>query len=83
MSNLRVPSTLSIEDEDLVSRTTGAAMAVYRQLGPGFWESIYQRALCLQRRADGIGFDIEVPVPLWFLGEQIGVHRHDLLVEHR
>jgi GxxExxY protein len=83
MSKLHVSSPLSAEDEDLVTRTIGAALTVHRELGPGFWESIYHRALCLQLQALDIAFDIELPVSLSYRGESIGIHRLDMVVAKR
>ena len=41
MSHIPIPP----EDEELVHRVIGAAIEVHRILGPGFLESIYERAL--------------------------------------
>ena len=41
---LNVRSELSPEEEAIVSEVIGCAIAVHRELGPGFKESIYHRA---------------------------------------
>jgi hypothetical protein len=44
MDKLHVTTPLDPKDEDLATRIIGAALTVHRELGPGFWESIYHRA---------------------------------------
>jgi GxxExxY protein len=83
MDKLHVTTPFDAMDEDLITRTIGAAVAVHQELGPGFWESIYHRALCLQLHALNIAFDVEIPISLSYRGEPIGVHRLDLVVEKR
>jgi GxxExxY protein len=42
-----------MEYEDLTGRIIGAAIRVHRELGPGFLESIYEEALCIELAAEG------------------------------
>jgi GxxExxY protein len=66
--------------EALSGRILEAAVAVHRALGPGFLESVYQGALEVALRHRGIPFDPEKEVPIFFEGEDVGLHRLDLLV---
>jgi len=68
---------------DLVEKVIGAAIEVHRELGPGFQEITYRRALEIELRRKGIRFEIEVPVTLAYKGEDIGQGRMDVLVENR
>ena len=45
---LRIPSPLSPEADLVMSQTIGCAIAVHRALGPGFIESIYRKAMCIE-----------------------------------
>ncbi|MFI5243707.1 MAG: GxxExxY protein [Gemmatimonadales bacterium] len=61
----------------------GAFFDVYNELGYGFFESVYQRALPLALTARGISCDREVPLIVRFRGAVVGEYRADLIVEQR
>ena len=73
----------SIPDEltALSERVIGAAIEVHRQLGPGFQEITYRRALAIKLEAIGLSFEVEVPVSLNYRGKTIGEGRIDMLIE--
>jgi len=51
----------------------GAAMEVHGDLGPGFVEAAYQRALAIELGARRIPFALEVPLPVRYKGMDLGV----------
>jgi GxxExxY protein len=59
----------------------GAFFDVYNELGYGFFEAVYQRALPLALEARGIGCEREVPLVVRFRGAVVGEYRADLVVE--
>ena len=61
----------------------GAAIAVHRELGAGFAELTYRRAMEVECRIRGLGFACEVPVQLLYRNESIGDGRIDMLFEDR
>jgi GxxExxY protein len=69
-----------LELEDLTGSVIGAAIEVHRALGPGFLESVYERAFVLELEARGIPFMRQVIVPVHYLGIEVGLHRLDLFV---
>ena len=69
------------EFDDLSGRVIEAAIAVHRELGPGFLESIYESALRTALRHRGILYGCQKEVTVLFEGEEAGVHRLDLVVE--
>ncbi len=72
-----------LPDKGLTDEIIGAAIAVHKALGPGFLESIYEAALCIQLAHQNIPFERQKVVRLTYLGQPIGEHRLDLLVSCR
>ena len=66
---------------DLTHKIIGCAMEVHKQLGNGFQEVIYQRALAIEMNDAGISFEREKEMPIYYKGQQIGTRRVDFLVE--
>jgi GxxExxY protein len=69
-----------MELEELTGKIIGAAIAVHRELGPGFLESVYEEALCVELTGLGLKFRRQACVPIHYRGKQVGEHRLDLLV---
>ena len=67
--------------EPLSGRIIEAAIQVHTELGPGFLESIYESALKVALRHCGIVYEAQKEVAIIFEGEEVGVHRLDLLVD--
>jgi GxxExxY protein len=66
---------------ELTSKIIGCAMTVHSSLGSGFPEKIYQRALAIEFRLQGISFEWEKTMLVYYKGEQVGNRRVDFLVE--
>lgn len=66
---------------DLSYSIVGSFYEVHNELGYGFNERIYARALEIVLRARGHVVDREYPMTVYFRGEQIGFHRCDMLVD--
>jgi GxxExxY protein len=77
----RVPTNLPAEVEDTLFRVIGAAIEVHRHLGPGYLESIYHRALCVELRLRGISFEVERRIEVAYKGEVLHGQKLDLIVE--
>jgi len=75
-----VTRILSADTEILVSRIIGCALAVHRDLGPGFLEIIYRRAMCVELEAREIPFEVEKPIFVTYRGRAIPGQRIDLMV---
>ena len=72
-----------LRDSETTGTIIAAAIAVHRELGPGFLESIYEQALAVEFALRGIAFVRQKPIPLFYRDHQIGEHRLDFLVEDK
>ena len=57
----------------------GAAMAVHRELGHGFLESVYQAALVREFQMRRIPFEREKCLPVFYRGERIAEYKADFV----
>jgi GxxExxY protein len=75
---------MSIEPEkrtdEMAHAVIGAAIEVHRQLGPGFLESIYEEALCVELTDREIFFERQKEISVLYKERPIGKHRIDLLI---
>ena len=53
-----------LKEKELCYRITGCVYEVYRHLGCGFLESVYQRALVHELRAAGLAVESEAAVTI-------------------
>jgi GxxExxY protein len=72
-----------IIEKDISHVIVGCFFDVYNELGYGFMELLYARALEITMQQRGLRVDREYPVAVSFRGQQIGFHRIDILVERR
>ena len=70
-----------MEHKELTERIIGAAIEVHRALGPGYIESAYEEALCIELRCRSIQFERQKKLSVFYRGENVAEHRLDLLVE--
>ena len=66
---------------ELTGKVIGCAMTVHTGLGNGFQEVIYQRALTIEMADQGLSFNREHVMPVYYKGQQIGSRRVDFLVD--
>lgn len=67
--------------EELTHKIIGCAMKVHRTLSNGFQEVIYQRALAIEMTKQGLSFQREMEMTIFYDGEEIGTRRVDFFVE--
>ena len=68
---------------DLTYKIIGCAMKVHAVLGNGFQEVIYQRALAIEMEKQGLRFERELEMPLFYDEKPIGSRRVDFLIEEK
>lgn len=77
MSIIKEPTP---ELDALAHETIGAAIEVHRALGPGFLESTYEEALCVELTLRGLSFARQVPIPICYRSSPVGQYQLDLMV---
>ena len=71
-----------VDVNKITHKIIGCAMQVHRTLGNGFQECIYQRALAIEMKYEGLEFQREMEMPIIYRDEQIGTKRVDFFVEN-
>jgi GxxExxY protein len=65
---------------DVTEKIIGAAFEVYRELGYGFLESVYQKAMQVELQRLGLEVEIESPIKVKYRNVVVGEFRADLFV---
>ena len=69
--------------KDLSYKIVGLAMKVHSKLGYGFLEKVYENALMVLFRREGIEAKQQVPITVYFEEEVVGNYYADILVEDK
>ncbi len=71
-------------DNEVTYEIRGAVYDVYKELGPGLLESVYEEALCFELERRGLTVERQVQVPIKYKGSVLKSElRLDLLVEDK
>lgn len=68
--------------DKLTHKIIGCAMQVHSTLGNGFQEVIYQRCLAVELTLEGITYEREKEMPIFYRDLKIGTRRVDFFVEN-
>ncbi len=71
---------IDLPHADITEKVIGAAFEVYRVLGYGFLESVYQRAMQAELQKSGLKAELECPIKVRYKDVIVGDFRADLLV---
>ena len=66
---------------DIINRTSGAVIEVNKELGSGFPDKVYENALILELRKQGLRSRSHVPVKVKYKGVDVGEYFADVVVE--
>ncbi|ESQ16531.1 MAG: hypothetical protein N838_05680 [Thiohalocapsa sp. PB-PSB1] len=73
-----------LEKDPLTGAVIGAAIEVHRHLGPGLLESAYEACLAHELGQQGVGYRLQVPLPVKYKGASLDCgYRIDMVVENR
>jgi len=74
---------LVMHENEISYLIRGAIFKVYKKLGPGLLESVYELALEYELRKKGLKVERQVFLPILYDEELLGQYRLDLLVEDK
>jgi GxxExxY protein len=63
----------------LTEKLIGIFFSIHNELGHGFLESVYEQAFSVSLAENGVFFERQIAVPVWFHKQRIGEFRADLL----
>ncbi len=72
-----------MDENEISYLIRGTIFDVYKNLGPGFLESIYELALEYELKEKGLKCEKQVALPFYYKGSQLGIFRLDLLVNEK
>jgi GxxExxY protein len=70
-------------ESSLSSRVIGCGFEVSNALGAGFLESVYEKALCIELRRQGLEFERQKSLSVSYKGEVVGSYVADIVVENK
>lgn len=76
----KIIDPIPAEVEWIGRRVIGSGIAVHRAVGPGYKESIYVEAMCIELDSRGLKFEREKPIRVFYKGIEIPGQRLDLLI---
>ena len=72
-----------MKHEELTEKIIDVFYRVYKILGYGFLERVYERAMIVLLRKEGVIFENQYPIKVIFEGEVVGDYYADFLVEDK
>jgi len=69
--------------EEITHKIIGAAFDVYKELGYGFLEKVYENSLLIELRLKGLKAENQQPIRIFYKGETVGDYIADILVEEK
>jgi GxxExxY protein len=74
---------MTLINKDVTEKIIGVCFEVINELGSGFLESVYQKALVLALMQAGLVVQAQVPLKVVFRGQVVGEFVADIIVEGR
>lgn len=75
------PVKYKMKHEDITHKIIGCAYQVFNQLGFGFLESVYKKAMIIELNKSGLNVEPEKPLKVYYEEEIVGDFYVDLFVE--
>ena len=68
---------------EISEKIIGAAYDVHNTLGSGFLEKVYQNALMIELKLQGLSAEAEKPITVYYRDEVVGNYIADIVVEDK
>ena len=72
-----------IDIEELIKMIMNCTANIRRQLGPGYVESVYKNAMLVELEKNGLAYEVEKPIKVYYDGTLVGDFYADIIVENR
>ena len=73
---------MELQHKEITQEITGASFDVFRELGYGFLERVYQKAMKVELEIRGLKAETEAEIQVWYKGVIVGDYRADILVNN-
>jgi GxxExxY protein len=67
--------------EPLVKTVIECSKNIRRHLGPGYLESVYKNAMLVELKKNGLSYEIEKPISVYYEDVLVGDFKADIVVE--
>ena len=71
---------MELQHKEITQEIIGASFDVFRELGYGFLERVYQKAMKVELEIRGLKAETEAEIQVWYKGVIVGDYRADILV---
>jgi len=72
-----------IYEKELCDKIIGCAIAVHKEMGSGYLEKLYEKALLIELEDQGLKAEAQYPVKVHYRGHLIGEYYMDIVVEDK
>ena len=69
--------------EQIITILLECSKNIRRQLGPGYLERVYKNAMQVELRKNGLSYEVEKPINVYYDGVMVGEFKADIIVENQ
>jgi GxxExxY protein len=74
---------MELIEREITEAIIGASFEVYNELGYGFLEKVYQRAMQVELHSRGFSAEAEAEIRVLYKGFEVGFYKADLFANDR
>ena len=72
-----------MKEEEILKKLKKIATEVYKILGAGYNETVYEEAMAYELRKAKIDYEIEFNTEIMYKDEKVGIHKLDFIIERK